>query len=515
MTSSNRSGAARRHASVERQVRWVTVLTTVGSNLVGGVLVFVLLVWVIPRPPVDDPPPTWLVLVLACSYAAVSTPLFTAWALRRSRPGRRWLHEDRAPTSDEQRALLRMPLHVLLAVGMAWLGAAACFGTWAIVTTSLEFGVTVTVTVLLAGLTTAVVGYLQAERVLRPAASIALAASPLHRPALPGVTWRIMIAWAVGSGVPALGIMLASVSALVQEDFTRDQLAVFGLSMAAIGLFVGFVATIFAARVTAAPVEAVRRALADVQAGDFSRRVGVHDGTEMGMLQSGFNRMAAGLEERERIRAVFGQHVGVEVARNALGEAGTDLGGVQLEAGALFVDVIGSSALASELPAPVVVDLLNTFFGVVVEVAHRHGGLVNKFEGDGALVVFGAPVSTADPAGDALATARELMARLCADAPRTPAAIGVSFGLVVAGNVGSAERLEYTVLGDAVNEAARLTELAKTRTGRVAASAATVHAAAKSEAVLWNLGEPVALRGRHEPTVVAEPAESSGASSVA
>ena len=105
--------------------------------------------------------------------------------------------------------------------------------------------------------------------------------------------------------------------------------------------------------------------------------------------------------------------------------------------------------------------LLNAFFGVVVEVVEAHGGWINKFEGDAALCVFGAPARPpTTPAGGALAAARELRRRLRATCP-SRVGIGVSAGRAVAGNVGAEQRFEYTVIGDPVNEAARLTEFSK------------------------------------------------------
>ena len=152
----------------------------------------------------------------------------------------------------------------------------------------------------------------------------------------------------------------------------------------------------------------------------------------MGLLQAGFNRMAEGLLERERLRDLFGRHVGEDVAKAAL-RRGTKLGGEEREVGVLFVDLVGSSSLALAMQPSDVVRLLNLFFRVVVETAEVHGGLVNKFEGDGALCVFGAPVSCEDPAGDSMRAARDLATRLrrevpsstsasaCPRAPRSPA----------------------------------------------------------------------------------------------
>ncbi len=267
----------------------------------------------------------------------------------------------------------------------------------------------------------------------------------------------------------------------------------------------GLVITLIAARATADPIKSLRAAVARVEAGDFDVSVPIYDGTEIGLLQAGFNRMTAGLRERERIREVFSQHVGEDVARSAL-EMGTAPRGTTSEVGVLFVDIIGSTDLATNLAPAAVVDLLNRFFAVVVDVVLAHDGLVNKFEGDGALAVFGAPAPLPDPAGAALAAGRDLAARLPTEAAGVEAGIGISAGSVVAGNIGAPARYEYTVIGDPVNEAARLTDLAKGRPGRVVASQTAVLAAAPAEAARWTVGEEVHLRGRSSPTRIAVPA---------
>ncbi|MEA2428479.1 MAG: adenylate cyclase, partial [Thermoleophilaceae bacterium] len=192
-------------------------------------------------------------------------------------------------------------------------------------------------------------------------------------------------------------------------------------------------------------------------------------------------------------------------ARAALESGDAELGGETREAAVLFVDLIGSTAMAASWKPHDVVAELNAFFAIVVDCVTLHGGWVNKFEGDAALCVFGAPSSHPDAAGAALATARALHGRLEADLPAVSAAIGVSAGTVVAGNVGTAERYEYTVIGDPVNEAARLTDLAKTTPERLLASDAALERAQPRERVRWRAGEPVELRGRSRPTIVATP----------
>jgi adenylate cyclase len=151
-----------------------------------------------------------------------------------------------------------------------------------------------------------------------------------------------------------------------------------------------------------------------------------------------------------------------------------------------------------------VVGRLNKFFAIVLEVVRRHGGWVNKFEGDAALCVFGVPTAGDDAAGSALAAGRELAERLERDGP-LEAGVGISAGEVVAGNVGAAERFEYTVIGDPVNEAARLTELAKQSRPRVLASEAVLRRAARPERERWEVRKEVTLDGRPEPTRIAAP----------
>ena len=131
---------------------------------------------------------------------------------------------------------------------------------------------------------------------------------------------------------------------------------------------------------------------------------------------------------------------------------------------------------------------------------------MNKFEGDAALCVFGAPVARDRPAADALPAALELASRLHGEVPGLQAAIGVAAGPAVAGNVGAEHRLEYTVIGDAVNEAARLCELAKHQPGRLLTSEAALRAATDAERREWRLGDEVVLRGRATPTRLAAPA---------
>src|SRR5699024_174891 len=150
-----------------------------------------------------------------------------------------------------------------------------------------------------------------------------------------------------------------------------------------------------------------------------------------------------------------------------------------------------------------VVGLLNRFFETVIEVIDTNDGFVNKFQGDAVLAVFGAPIAKDDTCTTALAAARTLSARLGPLVGPAGFGIGVSAGTSIAGHVGSSERFEYTVIGTPVNEAARLTELAKdSAPARVLAAAAVVRCADRAEQRCWRIGESVHLRGRLEETVI-------------
>jgi len=500
--------------AVERAVRLLTLLAVSVANAIGSIVVFAIAAWLLPSGSEGEQGAGIVAnLILAGIYVAIIIPL-TSWAaIRRTRPGRIWLHEERPPTAAEQRNLLRSPLQVALLVALGWFAAAILFGAFNTIDTSFELGRRVAITIALAGLVTGAFTYMFSERLLRPAAARALAARPLDKPALPGLTARALTAWVIGSAIPLLGIVMISLAGLTEspaEGFDRTRLAIAALSLAGGAIVIGFFAVLFAARSSAVPIVSVRTAIGEIEQGELEAEVPVYDGTEIGLLQAGFNRMAEGLRERERIRQLFGMHVGEEVARGAMDREGA-LGGERRQVAILFVDLIGSTTIASERPPEEVVELLNDFFGLVVETVEEEGGWVNKFEGDAALAVFGVPEELEDCAGRALAAGRRLAERLEQEVEGAEAGIGVSYGDVVAGNIGSEHRYEYTVIGDAVNEAARLTELAKSKPGRLLASGDAVEAASAAEASRWTIDDEVELRGRTRPTRLAIPSAAPGA----
>ncbi len=415
-----------------------------------------------------------------------------------------WLVKGRAPDEREHRRTLGLALYGTKLMAIGWVVGGILFFVLNGVAHSLEFATVTAVTIWAGGETHCALAYLASERILRPITARALAARTPEGTAAPGVRMRLTWAWALGTGVPLLGVLVVGVVGLTKSDVNTDYLAAAVVFLGLLASAVGLLATLFAAKAIAHPVTSVRRGLEQIERGDLDAHVPVDDSSEVGQLQAGFNRMAEMMRERERIRDLFGRQVGEDVARAALRD-GTRLGGEEREIGALFVDIVGSTSMAMAMPPTEVVRTLNRFFRVVVEVVESECGFVNKFEGDAALCVFGAPVPRDDPSGDALRAARALATRLTRDVPEIDFGIGISAGTAVAGNVGAEHRFEYTVIGDPVNEAARLSELAKRRPERVLASETALRVAANDENEAWSMTEAAVLRGRSAPTGVAHP----------
>ena len=479
--------------------RGVILLAIISANVVGALIVMALLAVVLPVP--DEVEGLGVSgLIAGGGYALAAILIGTVRGLRLARPVIAPFKEDRRPNEDERAAILALPVRLSRLQLVLWAGAVIVFSVDGATTSALyafENGITIALT----GVAVAALSYLQVGRLLRGAIDAALSEAPPRRREVAGVGVRVLLTWALCTAVPVAGALMVAIFALV-IDADRDALARSTIVLCGVSLWVGLVAMIYLARSLSDPLRRLRDALADVEGGNYDTRVHVFDATEVGFAAAGFNRMVSGLQEREKLRDLFGRQVGEDVARRAL-EEGVTLGGEEREAAVLFVDVIGSTSFAADRPPGEVVDALNAFFATVVEITQDCGGFVNKFEGDAALCVFGAPLAVEDAAGAALRAARRMCKAL--SGRELDAAIGVSFGTVVAGNVGAADRYEYTVIGDPVNEAARLTELAKESDGRLLASERALDAADEEERSRWTLGDEVTLRGRSEPTRLAEP----------
>jgi adenylate cyclase len=491
---------------VSRRARLMTMVAIGIANATGALVVAFFAVFALPKPAIErGQDPTLVNAVAAAVYLVVALVVGVAWGRRRLEEGehgmREWLEAEREPDDEERLHVLRAPLRLMTVQLVLW-GIATVLFTVLNATVSALLALAVGLTVALGGLTTSAASYLLGEIALRPVAARALARHAVDREGVPGVATRWLLAWAIGTGVPVFGLLLVGVVALTSVHIAETTLAVTVVALCGIGLVFGALVSVLAAYETVHPIRAIRQGLGRVREGDLDVELGVWDSTEMGLLQAGFNEMVGGLRERQKVRDLFGRQVGEDVAEQALSDD-IRLGGETREVTVLFVDIVGSTSLAASRSPEEVVELLNRFFAEVVSVVEENDGWINKFEGDAALAIFGAPVPLDDAAGKALRAARSLQERLSSSVAELSAGIGVAGGEVVAGNIGAETRFEYTVIGDPVNEAARLTELAKDYPGGVLASAAVVEAASGDEADRWELGESKTLRGRSEETRLA------------
>ncbi|MGY4652487.1 peptidoglycan/LPS O-acetylase OafA/YrhL/class 3 adenylate cyclase [Mycobacterium sp. URHB0021] len=485
------------------RIQIIMGLFIVMANLLGIGVALLLVTVAFPVPSVFADAPAWITFAVAPSFTALGLALGTVWITRRTVNALRWSIEGRTPTCEDQRNTFLAPRRVATIHLVLWgIGSALLTTLYGLQDTAFipRFLLSVDVP----GVVVATACYLLTEFALRPVAAQALEAGPPPRRLTAGIIGRAMIVWLLSTGVPVIGILLTGVFALSLQDLTGAQFAYPVMILAVIALVIGFLLIWLLSWLTATPVRGVRTALKHVEQGDLDCNLVVFDGTELGELQRGFNAMVDGLRERERVRDLFGRHVGREVAA-VVEQEQPNLGGKELHAAVVFADIIGSTQLVSGRTDVEVVDVLNRFFAVIVEEVDRHRGLVNNFEGDAALAVFGAPVALEHPENEALAAARAIARRLTDEVPECPAGIGVGAGQVVSRNVGAKERFEYTVIGEPVNEAARLSELAKSTRGLLVASSDAVSNATASERTYWSLGDTVTLRSHNKPTRLALP----------
>jgi class 3 adenylate cyclase len=487
-----------------RRIRIQVILTVflLGMNVLGIATTTLLVTVVFPVPSIFSDAPMWITFAVTPAYTALALVLGVFWITRRTVTALRWSIEERQPTREDQRNTFLAPWRVAKIHLILW-GVGAVLLTTLYGMQDVAFVPRFLFSVGFSGVEVATGCYLVTEFALRPVAAQALEAGPPPRRITAGIMGRTMTVWFLSS-LPVIGILLTGVFALSLRNLTETQFAYAVMILAVIAVGVGGLLMWILSWLTATPVRVVRAALKHVEQGDLDCNVVVFDGTELGELQRGFNSMVAGLREREQVRDLFGRHVGREVAAAAELQR-PKLGGEERHVAVIFVDIIGSTQLVTGQPATEVVDLLNRFFAVIVEEVDRHHGFVNKFEGDAALAVFGAPNHLDDPEDEALAAGRAISRRIRDEVPKCEAGIGVASGEAVAGNVGAKERFEYTVIGEPVNEAARLCELAKSTPSHLLASSETVQNASETERGHWTFGDTVTLRGHDEPTRLALP----------
>ncbi len=290
------------------------------------------------------------------------------------------------------------------------------------------------------------------------------------------VRTRMVVVFLMMSIVPMLVLSIATVvrvRRMRSMDADAASIALTNLItvqsiLVGIGLMLALTLAWFVSDSVARPLRKLQAAMGQVGQGQFDVRCPVVSNDEIGAVTEGFNHMVTGLRERESIREAFGRYVSPQVRDEILaGRAGLD--GGQREVTILFADLRGFSTWAETSPAVEVVQGLNAYFTEMDIAIRAHGGLVLQFIGDEIEAVFGAPLSDPQHAAHAVAAAADMQARLEAWNQHRRATgqrelrhgIGIHSGTVVAGNIGSAERMSYALVGDAVNVASRIESLNK------------------------------------------------------
>jgi adenylate cyclase len=266
--------------------------------------------------------------------------------------------------------------------------------------------------------------------------------------------WKLLIA------LPAINIVsgVTVVGFASPQDAGLDQLGFGVMVTIAVAFTVSLELSLLLLRSILQPIQDLQHGTARVAQGDFSVRVPVLGSDETGRLAGSFNQMVAGLEERERLREAFGAFVDPDVAERVLNE-GTSLEGEEVEVTILFLDIRGFTGFAEREGPREAVARLNELYELIVPVLVRHGGNANKFVGDGLLGVFGAPEKLPHHADRAVAAALDIAACVREHyGERLRIGIGLNSGNVVAGTIGGGGRVEFTVIGDVVNTAARVEE---------------------------------------------------------
>lgn len=250
-------------------------------------------------------------------------------------------------------------------------------------------------------------------------------------------------------------------------DASRE-MPLFGVAVGLVAVAFGLSIAWMSAKLTQHPVQLLKKAAVRVTDGDLDVRVNLLRADDFGPLIESFNLMVEGLREKEHLQETFGCHVGEEAARQIL-EQGDGLVGKEMSVSVMFVDVRDFTAHSSKHTPQEVVSALNVFFTNAVEMVESHGGMVNKFLGDGFMALFGV-----GPQSDnhALRAVQAAQAMLCClhDARRElertgwlefQIGIGVNSGPAIVGSIGSPKRREYTAIGDTVNIASRVEGLTK------------------------------------------------------
>lgn len=300
-------------------------------------------------------------------------------------------------------------------------------------------------------------------------------------------------------------IHLGLSEALIQQSIQSMRLHLLGLAVLA--LLLGGIGAAILAGMMVGPLAALVRGVRAIGDGNLEQHIDLKRNDELGVLTDAFNEMAVSLRDKEFIKSTFERYVSKPLAEQILAKRGElRLGGEVREVTVLFSDIRRFTSLAEQLPPEQVVTMLNDYFSLMINVVNQHQGMVDKLMGDSVMALFGAPISLDDDPLRAIRCALDMqregerfnLGQEARGLPALPMGIGINTGPVVAGNIGSATKMEYTVIGDEVNVAARMQGVAQP--GEVLISENTYRKVAA--AVHVSPLEPITFKGKNNVVAV-------------
>jgi len=274
------------------------------------------------------------------------------------------------------------------------------------------------------------------------------------------------------------------------------------LIMTLIAILLAFIMS----RHLSAPIYNLVDASKAIGAGDFRFRLNERRNDEIGELACAFNQMAHGLLQKSQVEDVFSRYVSSNVAKKVLQNLDdVELGGQHVNASVLFADIVGFTSISEKLPPQEITNILNEYFSHISSIAQIHNGHIDKFMGDCAMIVFGVPEYSESHSINAINCAimiQQMVAvlneqRLKQHKIPIHFKIGVNSGAMIAGNLGSNDRMEYTVIGDPVNIASRLANIAESDQIIILEELFNQHEL--SQDIIANKHKIIRVRGKQEP----------------
>lgn len=258
------------------------------------------------------------------------------------------------------------------------------------------------------------------------------------------------------------------------------------------------------------PIDELIKKMERLASGDYEVKTTVLSADEIGNLKSNFNQMVAGLKERENLRETFGKYVSIEIARHLMNSEKINLGGEEINATILFSDIRNFTSMSEKMSAAEVVEMLNEYFAYITEPILENNGVINKFIGDAVMAIYTPHLGSKNHVEDSIKSAVGMRKKLEELNSKKKFPFEISFGVgihtgpLVAGNIGTKSRLEYTVIGDTVNVASRIESENKTFKSDILISENVFEAIEPEfkKSFSFEKCSPVTVKGKEKPLML-------------